>query len=736
MGPTKKNAGDANANGAPRPQGATAGTASAVATTTVDDLRDASWAVAEELLHAGYHTEGALVLDSLIARFATLAARPDAADDLATRVRAADLLLATTSSADAPRRILDAGSSAAELHTVPAVLRSRYFRMCGIAARRRQRFTDALRSFQRAKVLAQEANAMTTSGGGDSSVPSIELEIARVHFARCVDAGFADVPALETLRGATSSAAASVLSGVSAATPESCSLVVCHALACAVLGEADAAQRLLRAAAAAVSPAASAMAPQFALLEWLIGAAAALPANGASASGGSPLPSEATIASLDIPDSSTTPTTSPTAPGGSSLKLHRIEGAAEAAVPLMASDSDSSLGGTSLWLSKGACTTLLLLHRLLAAASAGKHAEANDTFRQLSKAADGALRAINSASAARSMTPGANAELRLLVGLKLSAFFELALSDLTTGQFTEAAGKLDSLAAFMLVFVRHTVHFVPLFHAAAAVLCVATQQFDAAERHVAVLAQSPFGTPAETKSLAFLLGLYISWASNRRETFSDTIDAFRLGGGSCGLTADVVAATARSPRLALLSEFFVGLRQLSERDWRSAASTLKKVASGARDAYGVASPIVSAALRLLAEAHTQAGNVAGSEAAATMATQIAQSSGDVVSAAQCVAWAISRMPQSLTEQESSRRQALYSSHQKHAARYATAAAAAVDCPAMKRVVGFLPDSDSEYQAWLQRVGAAAAGGGASSTSPSAGGGGGPRASGRPAAHVV
>jgi hypothetical protein len=559
------------------------------------------------------------------------------------------------------------------------------------------------------------------------------MEIARVHFARCMDAGFADDAALRDLRESTRSAADAVLGG-QGLQDDACALVVGHCIALSLTGQCEQARSLLAAAAAVYG---GALAAQLALLERCVVIADGAPARSTKC----PLPTESSFAELGIPTSAAAASGTHHAPAADNgqppppMKSARTESSGFA-------NCGDAVPSSLTWLTQGSCGALLLLMRLVDLQGAGKHAEAAETFRKLAKTCDNALRAINAASNAGIMTATANAELRLLVGVKLSAFFELAVGDMISGEYSAAASKLDALATFMLVFLRHTVHFSTPFHAAAACLAHLLRQHQAADAHLAALqASTGFGRgddqsgtstavtsgALDVSVLSFVLSAYGALVTKDRETFEALMMQYTLGGESRsagnnhggGIRVDpaTVDAINASPRYSILVGLLVGHHNLNQRDWRSASTTLKKVASAARDAHGVASPIVATALRLLAEAHTQSGNPSGSEAAATMATQVATMAADGVGLAQCLAWTLSRMPEVLSPADADRRSTLVKAHTMHLVKYDDAVRAALASDATQRVLRFLPTENDEYKRWLSRIReAAAAGGSRSSTS--------------------
>lgn len=773
--------------------------------------------------------EAALTLDALVSRFTgggTAAATGGghaAIDELATRVRAADiLLLATAGSVDAPRRLLEGGQALIASPRVPAMLRISYHRLLGIAHRRRQRYAESRRCLDTARALAAAAAATasassttaTTSSSDDPAaaaaalVAAIDQEIVRLLFARCVERQFTEVAAVEDLWRATRPTAARLMEGklslllpteTAASTgTDILAQVVCYAVSSAVLGRQEQARAVLGSAANMTND--GAVRVQLALVErCLAGAVGHVPSRELRCP---PLPSDdaAVLALLennkeqndDDDDGDDDAGTGQqrerrdrdddTGEGGGERCARRPprgedhddqeSSAAASPSPRRARASSllvesSNVERHSSWLSVGAAMSTYHLVRLCESTALGRRAEAAKRFVVLSTSTDAALKQLSSGGnsggggggGSSTMTAAGNAELRLLVGIKLTAFLELSLADTTAGDWVEAAAKLDALATFMLVFIRHTAHFRLPFHAAAACLCHAIGDHAAADRHTDVLADLllpqqtvAVTTPvahgadedsvgltahvlrlalehqlqggsgrekplvADAAALVMVLRAYSAVATQNRAALAivaphlETLAAWRrpqgsftAGGSSSNSKPDSAAGGATvTDRVGLVIELLRGHCQLQGGDWRTAVATLKALASAARDAYGVNSPLVAASLRLLADAHSRSGNSGGSDAAAAMATNVATTVGDVAGVMQCLAWSLTRMSV-VTAADADRRRDTHQQLEAQREIYHRDVSAAREAAAVRRVAAFLPDTDDEYRRWVGRV---------------------------------
>lgn len=680
--------------------------------------------IASELERNGRVRDAVLVLDGLLDTASKgytatqlLFTSPQLVEmEVQVRLHAAQLVLQHSSSPDVAKRLWEPAMRRINHPAVPPALRFEVLLLGGVIARRRASHTQALQLFESCLELVSNNEPGTSapaadtklngSGAGSSALPFTKVhrvtaiqEIVRCWYARVVEEQFGDEATVRSLVRVSAPYAELYATEPTAEMAGAVApIAVCHVMGLLLHEEWDAALKHTRNAAAIFGPTA-----ELSLLEWFIGATV----NGAFA----PIPALL-----------------------GETQAQAREG-----------EDQSHVGdGPFSWLSCGCLRAAALLAQLCQASATSRHDDAVGLFNAIVDCTEGRLRALTAPSVVP--VPSINAEVRMLVAVKIAAYVEIILLDLTRLRLCEAASKLWPLCTYAMLFRRHTAHFRGHLHVLIAVWALLLRcNVETIESHLQTACEVG---DAEARSRAEIVRLTLYYAQRQNAVyatkFAELLEHLKpfyvrleeldrgstatmgssqvtnsLGGSSASQTPvddqqkpnRVDSQPSLENRLdrscTLPSRLFYhllrGAQHLEEHDYASAIETLKRVADAAKSAYGVTSSFLVQSLRLLSAAYSQAGNAEQSDAAITTATQLSFKAQDELCVLQCLMSVLGRMVL-LTDADRSRNAQVVANLEAHQQHYDAECRGAETLKDVQSVLSFLPGHE-EYDEWAHKIAA-------------------------------
>lgn len=614
------------------------------------------WQVAEELLRNGSPTSAVLVLEGLLARPIPASM---VEEEMRTRIRLADILLTEGLHPDLARRALEPARSLALHHSVSTVMHIELLRLLSVCSRRKHNFKMSVSCLQEAlsKISAERKRKVNVSDKDIVAVEAhIHLELSRTFYSRLVENHFFDVEAASQLVSVSSVYSRFALVPETAAA--AVTLCVCHLyglLACGRCGEMNAHFQQANALFGSIVE----ISVLKGLVETVYGEAG--PSGLPHVIGASEQQSAAEIES-EVPAS----------PLKKRLRSDSLVASQSVNDPHDAHVSCSSTSAGVVWLSEGALYALDQLIHMVRPTSGS--VSLDDKFQTLVTRVDDQMRRLvswkkpsadGSASSAvllQQQVLSHNSELRFLVAIKVAAYCEVIATDLTRNNLVSSAVRLDALCQYLLLFHKHTAHFACHLHLLCGVLFsnVAVGLREDSDRapnvmsavtHFAAALATAVDPHLARMAKVFRCALWwsllqkkssVSHQSGRialMERFKADMEDIK----AAAFAHEQQSSIAGCPRLRTLVALLCGAAAIDEYDYPSAIAFLKTAAELARKCFGMGTPLLSSALRLLALAHHLAGAVEASDVALTTATQLSTRCQDASCLVHCLQWTMSRM---------------------------------------------------------------------------------------------
>ena len=636
------------------------------------------WEAAESLVAAGAAICAINLLDALLA-----APVPSSMilEEITTRVRAADLALSEQLHPDVARRIIEPAIKLFDHFSVSAELKVNVLKIMSIVARRRSQYAQSVAFLQQCSTIVEKE--LNSSGGGvikmaiegDDSSPSasrrrrveaaapravvkeeqkphgpsevleklqclILLELSRTHYARVLDSQFSDMDAIAQMEHSTARYASFAQSP--ALYSLSATLCVTHIFSLLLQSQLANAILHLKEAEAMFGhcPEFSAL---LALVETLHIGGCGIVADSSK---------RERVSSSSIPQHSTTQSSSM-----SSFKIVN-------------------------WLSEGSVRILSLFLELLRRAGSSSHGDLASSLKDLTNAVEeqmrsltalkrqvsnsasspsgGALLSATTMSSSSSSAAAVNSEIRFLVGVKVAAYVEVILADLTRLDVVGALRKLEPLCSYLLMFRQHTIHYRAHIHLVIAALTIclfrskqsADQAVEACMEHLTAAEQAGAegGTVLTARLLRALVyqNLLKEAASNTkgRASMSDQRRTLESLLEQLQVSFDQSNSGQKPPwalRHRALFSVITGASALDVHDYPKAVQVLKSATEQSKQVFGLQNPTVCQSLRLLSLGHSLAGAEEQAEIALTTASQLANKCSDEHTMIHCLQWTLSHL---------------------------------------------------------------------------------------------
>jgi hypothetical protein len=636
------------------------------------------WSTAEELWEQQLPLAAIATLEGLLRRPIPASL---VVEDVKTRLRLADMMLCEAVHPEWARRTLEPARGLAHHHAVDAPLRVELLRLLSVCARRKHQHKLSVSYLEEAlKGIAEQRKRNVTTLPVDLVIAEVcvYLELSRTWYSKLLESNFLDADAGHQLVKISSVYERFALHSNTSAM--AITLCVCHIYGLLCLSKFSDVARHLQQAVALFG----AM-PELTILKGLVdfslldGGPQSLSSGGSGKSG-------ATTADGGV------------GPSSPLRKRVRSEGHGPSTA---VTDSQTADPHGVLWLSEGALFVHDQLVELLktiakigstsntvTATSSGGSAAAtitplvvDRTFASLMSSVEDQMKRLmnlaQSTSAASHQqqqhhTTAANqSELRFLIAVKVCALSEVAALEITQLNLTAAAVKVDALRHYLELFYKHSKHFAHQVHLLAGVLfsiiAVGTLE-DHADGDHAAQAQRHFSAAADAASdpqaaifvdlmrcslwwnLAFPLRKQCRADGNHVPSSSSSVYQSRAALlSNFSRTLDSLKESHNdhphkwTSRLRGSLLLLCGCQSLEAFDYSSAVQHFKSAADVARKAMGMASPLLSLALRLLAIAHHHSGVAEASDVAMTTSTQLSHRNHDESNLVHCLEWTLSRM---------------------------------------------------------------------------------------------
>ena len=388
--------------------------------------------------------------------------------------------------------------------------------------------------------------------------------------------------------------------------------------------------------------------------------------------------------------------------------------------------SSSSTVEVTSWVSAPLLAVLEALLDLLTASATCDRESSIQHCNRLVEAVEDRMRALTDVSRTQAGSTQINSEVRCLVGVKLVAYSELVVMDLSKLSVCAAVSKLLPLTQYVTLFHRHTAHFRPYIHLLIGVLAACLQRPEEALEHAERVLDSAL--PSSTADVSAILtcesalaGLLLKaqvgfiFANQVRfqQVFEATVDTLQSAINPSSLFLDSAPEISQRHKIALGTLF--AAHHLHGRDYNSASGLLKQTVDASKEFFGVSAPPTAMAMRLLGTAYDQAGQEEKAEVSVTAASQLAAKCGDVVALAGCLTWMVAHPGSSAPSTHHSQ---LISLSKQYAAELDTGNGSSVKD--VDEILAFLPGRSQAYDEWVAKTNGARRRGGQGTVNGSAG----------------
>ncbi|CUG05679.1 Hypothetical protein, putative [Bodo saltans] len=626
------------------------------------------WSTAEELWDQHFPLAAIATLEGLLRRPIPASL---VVEDIKTRLRLADMMLCEAVHPEWARRTLEPARDLAHHHAVDAPLRVELLRLLSVCARRKHQHKLSVSYLEEAlKSIADQRKRKVASLPVDLVIAEVcvHLELSRTWYSKLLETNFLDADAAHHLVKISSVYERFALH--SSTSPMAITLCVCHiyGLLCASKFQ-DVARHLQQAVALF-----GAM-PELTILKGLV--------EFSLLDGGPQSLALGFERGRGVVEGSIQPS-SPL------RKRVRSEGNSPSPVPATGTSDTSSHPHGVLWLSEGALFVhdqLVELLKTIAKIGSSSNTSSSSaasttitpqvvdrTFASLMSSIEDQMKrlmnvksggAVTSNHQHNASTNANQSELRFLIAVKFCALSEVAALEITQLNFTAAVVKVDALRHYLELFYKHSKHFAHQVHFLAGVLfsaiAIGTME-DRIDGDHAAQAQHHFSAAAEAASdpqAAIFVDLMrcslwwnMAFPLRKAQQTSSSSSAYQSRTALLASFSNTLDALKEShndhpqkwtPRLRACLFLLCGCQSLEVFDYPTAVQHFKTAADVARKAMGMASPLLSLSLRLLAIAHHHSGVAEASDVAMTTSTQLSNRNHDESNLVHCLEWTLSRM---------------------------------------------------------------------------------------------